>query len=66
MNNSHRHRSHLFTVRLWLEPLGHQQREVRSRVRHVLSGETRHFRRLSDLMEWLARYCEEIEQEDDM
>ena len=66
MNNSHRHRSHLFTVRLWLEPLGHQQREVRSRVRHVLSGETRHFRRLSDLMEWRARYCEEMEQEDDM
>jgi hypothetical protein len=66
MDDAHLPRSHLFTIRLWLEPLGHRQHEVRSRVQHILSGETRHFRRLSDLVEWLARYCYEVEQEDEM
>lgn len=35
-------RTHLFTVRLWVEPLGDEQGE-RMQVRHVLSGETRYF-----------------------
>jgi hypothetical protein len=37
-------RSHLFMVRVWIEELGDGAREVRMQVRHVLSGETRHFR----------------------
>lgn len=36
--------SHLFTLRLWQEDLGGDQKEWRSQVRHVSSGETRHFR----------------------
>lgn len=52
-------RSHLFTVRLWREPLGDGRFEWRGRVQHVLSGERRYFR------DWLAleRYLEEKLQE---
>lgn len=35
-----RHRpTHLFTVRLWIEPGAQAGAEVRGRVQHVLSGE---------------------------
>jgi hypothetical protein len=37
-------RSHLFTVRMWLEDLGHGQTEWRGEVQEVLSGEVRYFR----------------------
>jgi hypothetical protein len=37
-------RSHLFTVRLWLEELGNDQTEWRGKVQHVTSGEVRYFR----------------------
>jgi hypothetical protein len=36
--------SHLFTVRLWLEPLGDGQAEWRGKVQHASSGEARYFR----------------------
>ena len=36
--------SHLFTLRLWKEPLGDGQAELRFQVKHVLSGESRIFR----------------------
>jgi hypothetical protein len=36
-------RTQLFTVRLWLEPYGDNQQEMRMQVQHVLSGETRYF-----------------------
>lgn len=36
--------SHLFTVRLWKEPLGQGQTEVRGEVKHLPSGEVRYFR----------------------
>ncbi len=36
--------SHLFTVRLWNEPLGQGQTEVRGEVKHLPSGEVRYFR----------------------
>ena len=39
-----RPRSHLFTVRLWLEPLGNGQSEWRGKVQHVPSGEACFFR----------------------
>jgi hypothetical protein len=52
-------RSHLFTVRLWREPLGDGRFEWRGRVQHVLSGRRRSFR------DWppLERYLEEMLQE---
>jgi hypothetical protein len=37
-------RTHLFTVRVWLEELGAGQREWRGEVRDVVSGEVRYFR----------------------
>jgi len=37
-------RSHLFTVRVWLEDLGQGQSEWRGEVHEVLSGEVRYFR----------------------
>ena len=50
-----RPRSHLFTVRLWLEPLGNGQTEWRGKVQHVPSGEARYFRdwqALQAFLEW--------------
>jgi len=39
-----RHRSQLFTVRIWPEDLGDGRAEWRGRVQHVLSGEAHYFR----------------------
>jgi hypothetical protein len=36
--------THLFAVRIWLEPLSQEQAEWRGKVEHVLSGEWRYFR----------------------
>lgn len=45
MDHEQRHpRSHLFTVRLWAENIGHDQTEWRGRVQHVPSGEAYYFR----------------------
>ena len=52
-NQQNSHPSHLFTLRVWAEPLGHGQTELRCEVRHVLSGETRYFREWSALLEYL-------------
>lgn len=46
-------RTHLFTVRAWLEPLDCDQGEVRLCVTHVLSGETRYFCTWPDAMVFL-------------
>ena len=46
-------RTHLFTLRLWVELSGDDQREVRMQVRHVLSGETRYFRAWSEVVAFL-------------
>jgi hypothetical protein len=43
-------RSHLFTVRVWLEELGHGQTEWRGQVQHVLSGKSRYFREWPSLL----------------
>lgn len=37
-------RSHLFTVRLWLEDVGQGEVEWRGEVKHVASGAERYFR----------------------
>lgn len=54
-------RTHLFTVRLWVEKLGNGQEEVRMQVKHVLSGETRHFREWPLLVAYLLAKMQEGE-----
>ena len=44
-------KSHLFTIRVWLEDLGESQTEWRGKIQHVLSGEVRYFRDWSGLVE---------------
>lgn len=45
--------SHLFTVRIWQEQMDDQQIEWRGTVRHVLNGETHHFREWAALIQHL-------------
>jgi hypothetical protein len=52
LSTQHTHSS-LFTVRVWREALSESPGEVRMQVRHVLSGETRHFRAWAQLAEYL-------------
>ena len=56
-----RPRSQLFTVRLWQENLGYDVCEVRWQVRHVLSGETRYFRRWQEAAPFLLLKLQESE-----
>jgi hypothetical protein len=51
-------RSHLFMVRLWLEPLGGGQVEWRGKVQHVRSGEARYFRGWPVLQAFLERWLQ--------
>ena len=44
MTNEFQPASHLFTIRVWQEPLGAGMVEVRFQTKHVLSGESRVFR----------------------
>lgn len=47
-------RSHLFTLRVWAEDVGNGRFEIRGVLKHVLTGETQHFRdwhTLSQLIE---------------
>lgn len=41
--------SQLFTLRMWVEEVGDGRFEMRGTLKHVLSGETRHFRDLTML-----------------
>lgn len=52
--SSARPRTHLFTVRVWLEDLGDGRVEWRGQVKHVLSGEARHFRDWATLAKHLS------------
>ena len=57
MNLDKHHReqpSQLFTIRVWLEPLGHDQSETRGQVRHVLTGEIRYFREWAALIAYVS------------
>lgn len=47
-------RSHLFTVRVWVEELGDGEREWRGKVQHVPSGEVCYFREWSKLLMFLV------------
>lgn len=66
MNREHpRPSSHLFTVRVWVEVLGSGQREMRYKVQHVLSGETRYFREWAALLGYLTAKVRQLEEEDE-
>ena len=47
-------RSHLFTLRVWLEDVGDGRTELRGQVKHILTGETIYFRKGSSLLAFLA------------
>jgi hypothetical protein len=50
----HRHRSHLFAVRLWLEALSDGRAEWRGEVQYVETGETHYFRDWPTLIQSLG------------
>lgn len=56
-----RPRSHLFTVRLWVENIGEGQMEWRGRVQHVTSGEAYYFRDWSTLITHLLQMLPQTE-----
>jgi hypothetical protein len=56
--------SHLFTLRLWKEPLGDGQTEVRFQVQHVMSGEQRVFRDWTSLARYLEHRLAELDSEE--
>lgn len=66
MDNSNLHalhsRSHLFTLRLWIEELSVSKQEVRMQVKHVLTGETHCFRDWLQMAEYLERKLYETNQ----
>jgi hypothetical protein len=45
--------THLFAVRIWLEPLSEGQAEWRGKVEHVLTGEQHYFRDWLTLITYL-------------
>ena len=51
--SSDRH-SHLFTVRLWREPMAKDRMEIRGKVQHVLTGEVQYFRDWDAMEEFMA------------
>jgi hypothetical protein len=57
-------RSHLFTVRLWSEPVGDGQYEWRGRVQHVLSGEWRYFREWPALERYVMEKLQELDAQE--
>jgi hypothetical protein len=62
MDNHYQHPSHLFTLRLWKEPLGDGLAELRFQVQHVLTGENRIFRDEAQLVTYLRNKLEESNQ----
>jgi len=59
----HRHPSHLFTLRVWVEDLDQGRWEWRGKVQHVTSGETYYFRTWAGL---IARLTTMLKEEDSM
>jgi hypothetical protein len=59
-----RHRSYLFTLRLWPEALGNDQSEWRGQVQYVSSGEMRYFRDWPTLVAFLLEVLAKTEGKD--
>lgn len=51
----------LFTVRVWRERVGDERTEMRGKVQHVLTGETRYFRDWQTLQAFVAAELAEWE-----
>jgi hypothetical protein len=54
-------RTHLFTLRLWVEPLAADHAEIRGRVQHVLTGEALYFRTWPALLAFVEERLAELE-----
>ncbi|RIK35591.1 MAG: hypothetical protein DCC55_29865 [Chloroflexi bacterium] len=54
-------RTHLFTLRLWVEPVAADQAEIRGRVQHVLTGEALYFRTWPALLAFVEEKLAELE-----
>jgi hypothetical protein len=55
----------LFTLRLWLEDVGHGRIEWRGQVKHVLTGQTDHFRDWAALVDFLLVTVAKLTDEED-
>ena len=55
-------RSQLFVIRMWTEQAEGQPLEYRGRIRHALSGETRHFRDWSTMVTFLVDQMEQWDE----
>lgn len=55
MTDEDRKPAQLFTLRVWWEAIGDNQKEWRGKVQHILTGETRYFRSWEALVEFLER-----------
>jgi hypothetical protein len=62
MGTERNQHSYLFTVKVWREPLGEGQTEIRYQAQHVLSGETRGFRDGTLLIAFLQTKLDELER----
>lgn len=51
----------LFTVRVWRERVGDGRTEMRGKVQHVLTGETRYFRDWQTLRAFVSAELAELE-----
>ena len=54
--------SQLFVIRMWTEQEEGQPLEYRGRIRHALSGETRHFRDWSTMVTFLVDQMEQWDE----
>jgi len=62
MDQPYQHpRSHLFTVRVWQEEVGHDQTEWRGKVHLITDGNVRYFRRWEGLVPLLVTMLSELE-----
>jgi hypothetical protein len=62
MSTERNQRSHLFTVKVWHEPLGEDGSEIRYHAQHVLSGEAHMFRDGALLIAFLQTKLDELER----
>ena len=49
---------HLFIVKLWLESEGSKTIRVHGYITHVPSGARRHFKKLSDITDFIKQYVD--------
>ncbi|MGH2458577.1 MAG: hypothetical protein ACRDIY_06880 [Chloroflexota bacterium] len=54
-------RSHLFTIRVWEEPIGAEQKEWRGKVQLLTNGDARYFRDWATLVPLLRTMLSESE-----